>query len=247
MTTVGIIPCRYASSRFPGKPLAEIAGKPMMWHVYQRTASCKLIDAVYIATDDARIESACRDFGLEVLMTRNDHFTGTDRVAECARAVQAEHYINVQGDEPMIAPAAIEAVARTINESENPRVVASNAFAMFENAADVIDTNNVKVVLAYDDTAMAFSRQPIPYPKQGDVRYRRQLGLYGFRRSGLQMFSELKPGPVEQAEGVEMLRFIEHGHAVQMVEVEDRSIPVDTEADLIRVRRLMEADAAKDG
>lgn len=239
MTTVAIIPCRYRSVRFPGKPLAEINGKPMMWHVYQQTLKCKVLDAVYVATDDQRIEESCKQLDMNVLVTRSDHPTGTDRVAECMTTVDADFYVNVQGDEPMIDPTAITAVVEAIKASNNPRVVASNAYARIESASDAVDVNNVKVILCHDGTAMAFSRQPIPYPKGGEVAYLRQLGLYAFRKSALQIFTELTPGPVECAEGVEMLRFIEHGHQVQMIEVEDKSIPVDTEADLNRVRRLM--------
>ena len=239
MTTIGIIPCRYQSVRFPGKPLAEINGKPMMWHVYGQALKCPALDAVYIATEDRRIEDSCRELDLNVLMTRSDHPTGTDRVAECVAMVDADFYVNIQGDEPMIDPVAITVVVDSIRASTNPRVVASNAYARIESASDAVDVNNVKVVLAQDGTAMAFSRQPIPYPKGGEVVYLRQLGLYAFRKSALQIFSELIPGPVECAEGVEMLRFVEHGHQVQMIEVQDKSIPVDTEADLQRVRELM--------
>ncbi len=239
MTTIGIIPCRYQSLRFPGKPLAEINGKPMMWHVYGQALKCTALDAVYIATDDRRIEERCRELDLNVLMTRPDHATGTDRVAECVAMVDAEFYVNVQGDEPMIDPAAITAVVESIRASTSPRVVASNAYAAIGSASDAVDVNNVKVVLCRDGTAMAYSRQPIPYPKGGEVTYLRQLGLYAFRKSALQIFSELTPGPVECAEGVEMLRFVEHGHQVQMIEVEDESVPVDTEADLHRVREMM--------
>lgn len=239
MKIVGIIPCRYGSFRFPGKPLADIWGKPMMWHVYQQARKCRRLDAVYIATDDARIEKACRDFSLNVLMTRNDHATGTDRVAECAERLEGDVFVNVQGDEPMIEPDAIGTVVDAIVECRDVRTVASNAFTPFVHTTDVIDANNVKAVMATDSSALYYSRQPIPYPKGGPARYFRQLGLYAFRRDGLEIFAKLRPGPVENAEGVEMLRFLEHGYRVQMVEVKDDSVPVDTPADLERVRALM--------
>lgn len=244
MKTIGVIPCRYKSQRFPGKPLADILGKPMMWHVYQQAKKCPLLDAVYIATDDDRIEQACRELSLDVLRTRDDHVTGTDRVAECAERVEADIYVNVQGDEPMIEPGAISAVAAAIVKCTDSRVVASNAYTPFVNPADVIDVNNVKVVLAMDGSVISYSRLPVPYPKGTPAPYYRQLGLYAFRRSGLRIFAELSPGPVEAAEGVEMLRFVEHGHRVLMVEVEDKSIPVDTPSDLERVRALMRTQSA---
>jgi len=239
MTILGVIPCRYQSSRFPGKPLADLHGKPMMWHVYQQALKCSEFDSVYIATDDERIRSVCEDLGMLVQMTRNDHFTGTDRIAEFATLVDAEIYVNIQGDEPLIEPEAIIAVTRALVDCDDPRVMASNAFVPFVNTSDVVDTNNVKVVLNTHGNALYYSRQPIPFPKQGGAVYLRQLGLYAFRKSGLQVFSEHDPGPVEQAEGVEMLRFLEYGYQVLMAEVTDNSIPVDTEYDLQRARVAM--------
>ena len=239
MMTVGIIPCRYKSLRFPGKALADIHGKPMMWHVYHQSLKASALDAVYIATDDARIRQACEEFGLEVLMTRENHPTGTDRVAECASMIEAEYYINIQGDEPMISSEAIDAVAKAIKTCKDPMVIASNAFVPINSPRAVVDSNIVKVILAMDNTALAYSRQPIPYPKGGECQYLRQLGLYTFSKRGLQIFAKHPPGRMERTEEVEMFRFLEHGYKVLMVEVDDDSIPVDTEADLERVRALM--------
>lgn len=241
MKVVGIIPCRYKSSRFPGKPLADIGGKPMMWHVYHQAMKSQMLQAVYIATEDSRIASACQSLGLNVLMTRDDHATGTDRVAECAGLVAADIYVNVQGDEPMIDPAAITAVAQAMIDCSDSAVMASNAYAPIEIPTDAVDTNVVKVLLARDNIAMAYSRMPIPFPKGRAVTFLRQLGIYAFRHSGLELFSRHVPGPVEEAEGVEMLRFLETGHKVLMVKVTDRSVAVDTESDLKRVRMLMAA------
>jgi 3-deoxy-manno-octulosonate cytidylyltransferase (CMP-KDO synthetase) len=239
MSAVGIIPCRYKSARFPGKPLADINGKPMMWHVYQQASKARSLSKVYIATDDERIADACRSLGLSVVMTRPDHVTGTDRVAECVQQVDAEYYVNIQGDEPMIDPAAIDAVTLALKSCSDPQVMATNAYVPIAAPCDAVDTNIVKVLLARDSSALAYSRLPIPYPKGGQVTYLRQLGLYAFRKSGLLLFSEHVPGPVEDAEGVEMLRFLEHGYRVKMVEVADESVSVDTETDLNRVRALM--------
>ncbi len=239
MKSIGIIPCRYGSQRFPGKPLADLQGKPMMWHVYQQAQKCPLLQEIYVATDDARIEEACKGLDMKVLMTGDEHFTGTDRTAECAEQIDADIYVNIQGDEPLIEPSAITAVTQTLIDCHDPAVMASNAYVPFGNTADVIDNNNVKVVLSAQSRALFYSRLPIPYPKGGPTVYLRQLGLYAFRKSGLQLFAEHSPGPIERAEGVEMLRFLEYGYDVQMVEVDDDSIPVDTEADLERVRNMM--------
>ena len=239
MRSVGIIPCRYNSSRLPGKALADINGKPMMWHVYQQSKKCSTLDDVFVATDDERIFQVCKKLDLNVLMTAKNHSTGTDRVAECVNKIDSDIYVNIQGDEPMIEPSAISDVAEALRRNNSPKIMASNAYVPMDNPSDVIDTNNVKVVLRVDGTALVYSRHPVPYPKGAKVRYFRQLGLYAFRKSGLQLFSEHKPGPLESGENIEMLRFLEYGYEVQMVEVKDDSIPVDTEADLKRIRIMM--------
>jgi 3-deoxy-manno-octulosonate cytidylyltransferase (CMP-KDO synthetase) len=239
MRVLGVIPCRYGAVRFPGKPLADIHGKPMMWHVYMRARQARRLDGLVIATDDPRIEAVGRGLGLEMVMTGTGHPTGTDRVAECATRVDAAIYVNIQGDEPLIDPAAIDAVAEAI-VSSGPETLASNGFNDITDPTNVVDTNVVKVVMALDGGAMAYSRSPIPFPKGSAVTYRRQLGLYAFRKEGLEKFAALPQGPLEAAEGVEMLRFLEHGHRVQMVRVpNDEAIPVDTPADLERIRELV--------
>ena len=211
----------------------------MMWHVYQKASTVEVLDEVYIATDDDRIESVCYEYGMNCLRTSNLHETGTDRLSECAAKVVADIYVNVQGDEPMIDPCAIEAVTRSMQDCRDHRVMATNAYVPIEVPSDAVNTNSVKVLMTTEGMALAYSRMAIPYPKGAKAFYRRQLGLYAFRRSGLQLFSELDPGPLELCENVEMLRLVEHGHSILMVEVEDRSIPVDTESDLDRVRQLM--------
>lgn len=244
MKTIGIIPCRWGSLRFPGKPLADIHGRPMLWHVHQRAQRCAWLDEVLIATDDRRILDVARGLGIVAVLTTGDHATGTDRVAEAARALAADDIVvNIQGDEPLIEPAAIGEVARALHQAPGA-IGAVNAWARFAAASDVVDANNVKAVLGKRGEAIYFSRQPIPYPKGGAVDYRRQLGLYAFRNETLQQFARTLPGPLETAEGIEMLRFIESGRRLHMVEVEDRSIPVDTPADLERVREALKLQAA---
>mgnify|MGYP003652274099 FL=1 len=241
--TIAVIPCRYGAVRFPGKPLADINGKPMLWHVYHQALKANSIDDAVIATDDDRIRKSCDVLGLNVMMTRNDHVSGTDRVAECAERLEGEIFVNVQGDEPMIDPEAIDRVARALAES-GENILVTNGYAAFDSASDVIDTNVVKVIMRIDGRALAYSRMPIPFPKGAKVDFQRQLGLYAFRRAGLKHFSTHRPGPIEQAEGVEMFRFLEHGADVLMVETpSDGAIPVDTISDLERVRAMMKAPA----
>lgn len=239
MKVVGIIPCRYGSSRLPGKPLADICGRPMMWHVYQRATQATALDAVFIASADEQILQAADNLGLKWWRTSGQHATGSDCVAECIAKVDAEVYVNVQGDEPMIEPESINRVATAVLGANGAQVFVANAYAPIRDASEALDHNVVKAVIAYDGTALAFSRQPIPYPKQRSVTYLRQLGLYAFRRLGLEMFASHRPGHNESIEGIEMLRMLEYGHKILMVEVGGNSMPVDTASDLARVREIM--------
>ena len=237
MKIIGVIPCRYNSSRFPGKSLALINGKPMMWHVYQRALESNVLDEVYIATDDERIVKVANEHNLKTVMTSDKHETGTDRVAEVASQIQADYYINIQGDEPFIEPEAIKLVAQAIIDCDNPLVQAANAYTSMQDISDVVDTNTVKVVMDVNQRALAYSRQPIPYPKANTAKYSKQLGLYAFKQSGLHVFSENLPASLEKVEGVEMYRLLEHGYSIQMVKTNDVSISVDTPSDLNRVQK----------
>ena len=237
MKIIGVIPCRYQSSRFPGKSLALINGKPMMWHVYQRALESNVLDEVYIATDDERIVKVANEHNLKTVMTSDKHETGTDRVAEVASQIQADYYINIQGDEPFIEPEAIKLVAQAIIDCDNPLVQAANAYTSIQDTSDVVDTNTVKVVMDVNQRALAYSRQPIPYPKANTAKYSKLLGLYAFKQSGLQVFSENLPASLEKVEGVEMYRLLEHGYSIQMVKTNDGSISVDTPSDLKRVQK----------
>ncbi|MGW6558506.1 3-deoxy-manno-octulosonate cytidylyltransferase [Streptomyces hydrogenans] len=234
---VAVIPCRWGASRFPGKPLAPLGDKPLLWHVHQRCLEARGLDGVVVATDDERVEETCRQLHIECVRT-GEHLTGTDRVAEVAGLVPAEAYINVQGDEPFIEPSAIEAVSDALACSSRDAFVV-NAYAELVDIADALDTNVVKVVVGSGGEALMFSRLPIPYPKGDRPKYLRQLGLYGFTSSALQCFRQLRQGPLERAEGVEMLRFVEHGHTVQTIRVTDGGIAVDTSEDLARAEILL--------
>ncbi|MEU3164045.1 3-deoxy-manno-octulosonate cytidylyltransferase [Streptosporangium sp. NPDC006930] len=237
---VAVIPCRYGSTRFPGKPLALLGDKPLMWHVYQRCQQAKRIAETFIATDDARIQESCRRLGMACLLTR-DHPTGTDRVAECLRYLKADGYLNVQGDEPFVSPAAIDAVSTALALS-GPSAIAVNACAPLREVASVLDHNVVKVVTRADGAALMFSRQPIPYPRDSRPAYVRQLGLYGFTPTALEAFRALPQGVLEQAEGVEMLRFLEHSMEVRVLLVEDASMSVDTPEDLRRAHLILDRE-----
>ena len=239
MKIVGIIPARYKSMRFPGKALADICGKPMIWHVYQCAMKAELLNEVYVATDDKRIEEVCNQMNINVLLTKNSHLTGTDRVAECVAMVDADYYVNIQGDEPMIDPKSIDLVAQAIILEKNEKVLAVNAFSLMQDNVDINDTGIVKVVVSKSNLALSYSRLPIPYGQKKSSCYYKQLGLYAFKREGLSIFSSSKLLPLEGAEGIEMLRFLENDYDIRMIEVHDDSVSVDTKEDLSKVLGLM--------
>ncbi|MFG2651246.1 3-deoxy-manno-octulosonate cytidylyltransferase [Streptomyces sp. NPDC048436] len=234
---IAVIPCRWGASRFPGKPLARLGDKPLLWHVHQRCLEAKRLDNVVVATDDERIEAACHELGIDCVRT-GEHPTGTDRVAECAERLHADAYINVQGDEPFIEPSAIDALSGALATLDS-KTWAVNAYAELHDTAAVLDHNVVKVVVGSDRQALMFSRQPIPYPRSSRPSFLRQLGLYGFTRAALESFRRLPQGLLERAEGIEMLRLIEHGHRVQMLPVSDNGIAVDTREDLARAAAML--------
>ena len=240
MKIIGIIPCRYQSSRFPGKSLALINDKPMMWHTYQRALESNVLDAVYIATDDLRIKEVSDDYGLNVIITNSKHLTGTDRVAEVSQYIDADYYVNIQGDEPFINPDAIKLVSNEIIRHDLlSSVKAVNAYSILDNEGDIVDSNVVKVIMDIDSNALAYSRCPIPYFKYESTSHYRQLGLYAFTKEALKIFIDNEPHNIERSEGVEMYRIIENGHKIKMVIVDDTSISVDTPEDLERVRSLI--------
>ena len=238
MKVIGVIPCRYKSSRFQGKPIAMICGKPMLWHVWNQAKKTKYVDKLIVATDDNRIYDVCYQYGIEPIMTSEDHKTGTDRVAEVAERIDGDVFVNIQGDEPMIDPSGIDVVvAKIINNDEES---IANAFALIENKSDLINGNVVKVITSNTNYAIAYSRSPIPYPKESNPTYKRQIGLYAIKRESILEFPLLNRGYLELSESIEMLRYLENGYKIKMVEVSDNnSIPVDVPDDVMRVESLM--------
>jgi len=237
---LGVIPARFASSRFPGKPLAPLAGKPMLQHVYERANQARYLTKVVIATDDERIYNVARAFGAPVLMTRPDHRSGTDRIAEVASADVASIIVNIQGDEPLIDPAAIDAAALTLAGDE--KLVMATLSKRIENLDEINDPNVVKVVSGLTGNAIYFSRNAIPH---GSAIHYKHIGLYVYRREFLLAYSNLPVGPLEQAERLEQLRALENGYRIRVVETEYDSLGVDTPEDLERVAALFEPSLAK--
>lgn len=241
-SVVGIIPARYASTRFPGKPLADIAGQTMIQHVFDRACRATTLEEVLVATDDQRIFDAVLRFGGEAIMTSPDHPTGTDRLAEVAKRLSAAQIIvNIQGDEPLISPDAIDAVVAPL--LADPSIPMSSVMSPMPDAIRSWDANVVKVVTDLQGFALYFSRAPIPSPREaltGPGPWKKHIGLYAYRRDFLLELTQLAPSPLEQLEKLEQLRVLEHGYRIKMVERDDSSIGVDTPEDLERVRALIE-------
>jgi 3-deoxy-manno-octulosonate cytidylyltransferase (CMP-KDO synthetase) len=236
---LGVIPARFSSSRFPGKVLASLSSKPVLQHVYERASQARSLSSTIIATDDARVFEAARNFGAEVRITRADHSSGTDRVAEIAAAEDAAIVVNIQGDEPLIDPAAIDAAVSPLEHYSD--VVMATLKKEIENPREVTDPNVVKVVTDRQGDAIYFSRCPIPFARDGQpCRHFKHIGLYVYRRDFLLRYSALPVGPLEEAERLEQLRAIENGYKIRVVETGYESIGVDTPEDLERVSRLME-------
>lgn len=255
MAIVAIIPARYAATRLPGKPLSEIHGKTMVQRVYERARAAKRVDRVMVATDDARIASVVRGFGGEAVLSSPAHATGTDRLAEAARELDAEIVINVQGDEPMLDPAGIDAVAEALEA--DPGLEMATLSLPLESADEMLAASVVKVVTDARGDALYFSRSPIPHVRQGagsDLRAaaaaavasglaRKHVGLYGYRREALLRFAALPQDPLEAAEGLEQLRALGAGMRIRVVAMHGQAgVAVDTPEDLERVRALLASE-----
>jgi 3-deoxy-manno-octulosonate cytidylyltransferase (CMP-KDO synthetase) len=234
MKTVCIIPARMGSSRFPGKPLAPICGRPMIEHVYRRCRMNQSLAGVYIATCDREIAAAAEAFGGTAIMTAGSHQRASDRVAEAAEKMDADIIVMVQGDEPMLYPEMIDAAVRPFRE--DPAVLCTNLAAPIQSIEEMRDPNTIKVVVAKNGDALYFSRQPIPSGSSAGLK---QVCVIPFRREFLLQYAKLEPTPLEIAESVDMLRILEHGLKVRMVMTNYETHAVDTPADLALVERLM--------
>ena len=238
-----VIPSRYGSTRLPGKPLVPIAGKPMVQHVYERAKKAQTARRVIVATDDQRIVDAVRSFGGEARMTRGDHRTGTERIAEVAAHEQGDVFVNVQGDEPLIDPVAIDTAVAAL--MEEPAAQIATVATSIRHASDIMDPNVVKTVLDFDSNGLYFSRAPIPWVRDTQqkihVKYWKHLGLYVFQRDALLEYPTLPQGELEKIEQLEQLRWLENGWKIRVAEVEHDAVSVDVPEDVARVEKLMAA------
>ncbi|HYA62352.1 MAG TPA: 3-deoxy-manno-octulosonate cytidylyltransferase [Candidatus Sulfotelmatobacter sp.] len=241
---VVVIPARYASTRLPGKPLVSLAGKPMVQRVYERARLAQTVHRVLVATDDQRILDAVQGFGGEVRMTRADHRTGTERIAEVAAREQGDIFVNVQGDEPLIDPAAIDIAVGAL--LEEPPAQISTVATLIRHPADIMDPNVVKTVVDFDGNALYFSRAPIPWIRDTQqkvhVNYWKHLGLYVFQRDALLEYPTLPHGELEKVEQLEQLRWLENGWRIRVAEVAHDAVSVDVPEDIARVEKLLQEE-----
>ena len=242
MKIIGVIPARYKSSRFPGKPLVDICGKPMVWWTYQQAIQVPEFDEVYVATDDKRIFDTCTELGVRVIMTSEDNKTGTDRVGEVARKIPADIIVNVQGDEPLMAPETIRAAILPM--IDDPSVEITNLMARITDPVELINSTIPKVITNKDNIGIYMTRAAAPYPKGSiDYPFYKQICVYGFRPDALAFYCEYGKtygkAKIEAIEDIELLRFIENGYKIKFMEVEVESLAVDTPNDLDKVRSIM--------
>jgi len=249
MGVVAIIPARYGSTRLPGKPLAEIGGKPMVQRVYENARRAKILDRVLVATDDRRVEETVRGFGGDVVMTSKDHASGTDRLAEVARKINADWVLNIQGDLPFIRPATITRAVQPMRR--NRSIPMGTICTEIDNEDEWRNPNIVKVVRDAKGFAIYFSRATIPFSRndvsqingRGNAKKRiwgyRHIGLYVYRRDFLLKFARLRPTLLEQTESLEQLRALVYGYRIFVTDVDERSVEVDTPEDLLRAEQYL--------
>ena len=247
MNVIGIIPARMNSSRFPGKPLEKIHGMPMIGHCYHRTKIAPGIDKTYVATCDSDIADYIISIGGNVIMTADTHTRATTRTAEALNKIESQMkervdvVVMVQGDEPLIEPETIDAVTKCLLDAMDHGVELSTGYIEKATDAQLDDPSVVHLVPGMDGCVITFSRLPVPYPMAETMQRTVHVGLYAFTRKALQLFAELERGPVERAESIEVMRYLEHGYRVACVPVAPGSIGVDTPEDLAKVEAILEA------
>jgi len=243
-----IIPSRYQSSRFEGKPLADICGKPMIQHVYERASKAETVKYVAVATDDERSFERVRDFGGNAIMTSEHHRSGTDRIAEAVSKLDLDEediVVNIQGDQPLFVPVQIDEVVGPLLEDSSLEM--STLIYRIQREEEIHHPNAVKTVFDNNHFAIYFSRATIPYNRDGKegASYYKHHGIYAYRRSFLAIFTGLERGHLEKLEALEQLRALEHGYRVKVIETQHDSVEVDTEEEIERVRQIISEESKK--
>lgn len=237
MKIIGIIPARYNSSRFQGKPLVDICGKPMIWWVYKQVKKVKELAEVYVATDDSRIMRVCEMYDIPSVYTSDKHKTPTDRIHEVSEKVKADYYISINGDEPLIEP---ETISRIIPQKITSDLFVSNIITTIKDPVEVIDFTNLKVVINNNNEGIYISRSPIPYPKGSmNCKYKKHVGVYAFNKKALDYYVSTERGNLEIVEDIDLLRFIENKKNVKFIDVDCNTLSVDTPKDVDKVIEII--------
>lgn len=235
---IGVIPARYSSTRFEGKVLADIGGKPMIQHVWERAKQALLLDDLIIACDDERVAAVAKEFGAKVVMTAKQHVSGTDRIAEVVNPLECKVVVNIQGDEPLLHPTMIDNVARVLLDDETLNM--ATLIKRIDDPASINDPHVVKVVVDKNGYALYFSRAPIPFlAHSSEVKnpvYYKHIGLYGYTKDFLFTFKNLKPSHLEKIEKLEQLRVLEEGYKIKVIETKYETIGVDTAEDMVKLK-----------
>jgi len=239
MIILGIIPARYSSTRLPGKPLTDIAGKPMIQRVYESSAKSRLISKLLVATDDNRIFDCVCGFGGNTILTSKKHKTGTDRICEIISKIKSDIVVNIQGDEPNIYAGNIDSAIKPLLKDK--KIDVSTLAIRMKNRHEINDANKVKVVIDSDNYAIYFSRSVIPYDrsKKSSIKYYKHIGLYVYRTDFLKIYQQLRPGYSETAENLEQLRILENGYKIKVIITKKDSLSVDTPEDLKKIISLI--------
>lgn len=239
MKVIGVIPARYQSSRFPGKPLADICGKPMIWWVYNQVSQVKEFSEIYVATDDERIVACCEEYGMKYVMTRKDTPNHIHRIWEVTEMIEADYYISINGDEPLISPDNIRQAFPSEVISDCPFF--QSVYREMHDPAEVMDIANVKIVLNKEGVCMYQSRYPIPCPKGSLLfTYKKAIGIECFNKKALDIFAHTPMGVMEKIEDIDHLRFLENGIPIYYKQIDSESLSVDTKNDLEKVRLIIE-------
>jgi 3-deoxy-manno-octulosonate cytidylyltransferase (CMP-KDO synthetase) len=242
MDVIGVIPARYSSTRFEGKVLADILGKPMLQHVWERAKQARLLDDLIIACDDERVASAAKEFGAKAVLTVKGHASGTERICEAVNPIDVKIVINIQADEPLVHPMMIDALAQSL--LDEPRLTMATIIKKIENMRELSDPNIVKVVADKNNFALYFSRAPIPYHAQNSQVaaevYYKHIGLYGYTKDFLFIYKNIPVSRLEETERLEQLRVLEEGYRIKVIETKYDTIGVDTPQDLEKVKRYLE-------
>lgn len=238
MKVVGIIPSRYGSTRMPGKPLMDICGHPMIWWVYQNVIKVKEFDEIYVATDDERIKKECESFGAKVIMTTSDCSCLIDRVYQVSQVVDADYYVTVNGDEPILEPEVMPQIIPDFVDNEHP--VVRGLVREFKDPVEVIDPGNIKIVVGLNGYSLYTSRSPVPYPqKTAKFTYKKYVGVELFNKPALEFYVTHEQTEIEKIEDIGSIRFLEHGIRIHYDLVESESLSIDTPRDLEKIREVI--------